>query len=77
MLSARPGPLNPGATSPLSRHHLTRPSRAAGSFSGPKPSFATFFRTPETGHRAERVPMARRCFAVEGRHPFVDADLSG
>jgi len=35
MLSARPGPLNPGATSPLSRHHLTRPSRAAGSFFGP------------------------------------------
>jgi len=31
MLSARPGPLNPGATSPLSRHHLTCPSRAAGS----------------------------------------------
>ncbi len=39
MLSARPGPLNPGATSPLSRHHLTRPSRAAGSFSGQLRSF--------------------------------------
>jgi hypothetical protein len=36
MLSARPGPLNPGATSPLSRHHLTCLSRAAGSFFGPR-----------------------------------------
>src|SRR5260221_7840081 len=45
MLSARPGPLNPGATSPLSRHHLTRPSRAAGSFLGPKRKLAGCYRS--------------------------------
>jgi hypothetical protein len=34
MLSARPGPLNPGAMY-LLQHHPMRPSRAAGSFFGP------------------------------------------
>jgi len=64
MLSAHPGPLNPGATSPLSRHHLTRPSRAAGSFSGPKLSFAVSVQGPEAVIRRKlvllRPAVARR-----------------
>ncbi len=55
MLSARPGPLNPGATSPLSRHHLTRPSRAAGSFIGPNSV------TPDRMHERRVMALLRPC----------------
>ncbi len=52
MLSARPGPLNPGAVY-LLQHHPMRPSRAAGSFFGPTapPELSPFF-----GPSAEKQP---------------------
>ena len=51
MLSARPGPLNPGAMY-LLQHHPIRPSRAAGSYLGG-------FRTPN-GTRKPYMGMVKR-----------------
>ena len=68
MLSARPGPLNPGAVY-LLQHHPMRPSRAAGSFFGPKPTShpspeqRRWLRSPSPGRLPFRCPLEALEFA--------------